>query len=56
LDGEDGYQNFLKFKSDLVFTDAVMPIMSGIAMVKKIRQDNPNIRVIYIIGFFGLKM
>jgi CheY-like chemotaxis protein len=55
LDGEEGYQAFLKFKPDLVFTDVVMPIMSGIELVKKIRRDNPKIKVIYISGFFGLK-
>jgi CheY-like chemotaxis protein len=55
LDGEEGYQTFLTFKPDLVFTDVVMPIMSGIELVKKIRRDNPKIKVIYISGFFGLK-
>ena len=55
LDGEEGYQTFLKFKPDLVFTDVVMPIMGGIELVKKIRRDNPKIKVIYISGFFGLK-
>ena len=55
LDGEEGYQTFLKFKPDLVFTDVVMPIMSGIELVKKIRRDDPKIKVIYISGFFGLK-
>ena len=55
LDGEEGYQIFLKFKPDLVFTDVVMPIMSGIELVKKIRRNNPKIKVIYISGFFGLK-
>jgi CheY-like chemotaxis protein len=55
LDGEEGYQTFLKFKPDLVFTDVIMPIMSGIELVKKIRRDNPKIKVIYISGFFGLK-
>jgi len=55
LDGEEGYQTFLKFKPDLVFTDVIMPIMNGIELVKKIRQDNPKIKVIYISGFFGIK-
>jgi CheY-like chemotaxis protein len=55
VDGENGYQTFLEFKPDLVFTDVVMPIMSGIELVKKIRQDHPNIKVIYISGFFGLR-
>ena len=55
VDGENGYKTFLEFKPDLVFTDIVMPKMSGIEMVKKIRQDHPNLKVIYISGFFGLK-
>ena len=55
VDGENGYQTFLEFKPDLVFTDVVMPKMTGIEMVKKIRQDHPKIKVIYISGFFGLR-
>ncbi len=55
LDGEEGYRTYLQFKPDLLFTDVVMPIMSGVELVKKIRQDNPRIKVIYISGFFGLR-
>ncbi|MDQ5985229.1 MAG: Regulator of RpoS [Syntrophus sp. SKADARSKE-3] len=55
VDGENGYQTYLQFRPDLVFTDVVMPKMSGIELVEKIRQDNPKIRVIYISGFFGLR-
>jgi CheY-like chemotaxis protein len=55
LDGEEGYRTYLQFKPDLLFTDVVMPIMSGIDLVKKIRGDNPRIKVIYISGFFGLR-
>jgi YesN/AraC family two-component response regulator len=32
-----------------------MPKMSGIELVKKIRQKNQKIKVIYISGFFGLR-
>jgi len=55
VDGENGYKTFLEFKPDLVFTDVVMPKMSGIELVKKIRRDHPQIKVIYISGFFGLR-
>ena len=55
LDGEEGYRTYLQFKPDLVFTDIVMPIMTGIELVKKIRKDNPRIKVIYISGFFGVR-
>jgi len=55
IDGEAGYQAFLEFNPDLVFTDVVMPKMSGIELIKKIRQKNPKIKVIYTSGFFGLR-
>ena len=55
IDGENGYKTFLEFRPDLVFTDVVMPKMSGIELVSKIRQDNTKIRVIYTSGFFGLR-
>jgi len=55
VDGEDGYHNFLTFNPDLVFTDIVMPKMSGTELVKNIRRHNPQIKVIYISGFFGLR-
>jgi CheY-like chemotaxis protein len=54
-DGENGYQIFLTFKPDLIFTDVVMPKINGIELVKKIRLIQPQIKVIYISGFFGLK-
>jgi CheY-like chemotaxis protein len=55
VDGAKGYQAYLEFKPDLVFTDVVMPEMSGIELVKKIRQDHSQIKVIYMSGFFGLR-
>ena len=55
IDGIDGYEAFKKFMPDLVFTDVVMPKMSGLELVQKIREINPKIKVIYISGFFGIK-
>jgi CheY-like chemotaxis protein len=55
VDGDKGYEVYQKFKPDLVFTDVVMPKMSGVEMVRKIRETDPDIRVIYISGFFGIK-
>lgn len=55
VDGEDGYQAFLEFKPDLIFTDVIMPGMSGLELVKKIRQKNAQIKVIYMSGFLGLR-
>lgn len=55
VDGENGYQAYLQFRPDLVFTDVVMPIMSGIELVRRIRRHDPDIKVIYVSGFFGLR-
>jgi len=55
VDGVKGYETYLKFEPDLVFTDVVMPKMSGVELVKKIREKNSKIKVIYISGFFGLR-
>jgi len=55
VDGDQGYDLYRQFVPDLVFTDVVMPKMSGLELVRKIREINPKIKVIYISGFFGIK-
>lgn len=55
VDGKNGYDTYQTFKPDLVFTDVVMPEMSGIELVQKIREEEPDIKVIFISGFFGIK-
>ncbi len=55
VDGDKGYQLYGRFKPDLVFTDIVMPKMNGLELVNKIREIDPDIKVIYVSGFFGVK-
>jgi len=55
VDGEEGLRIFQEFKPDLIFTDVVMPKMSGLELINKVRESNPQIKVIYISGFFGIK-
>ncbi|MFC1823089.1 response regulator [Thermodesulfobacteriota bacterium] len=55
VDGIDGYKIYSRFKPDLVFTDVLMPQMNGLELVRKIREIEPKIKVIYISGFFGIK-
>jgi YesN/AraC family two-component response regulator len=54
-DGDNGYILYQQFKPDLILTDVVMPKMNGIDLVRKIRKDTPEIKVIYMSGFFGIK-
>jgi len=55
VDGGNGYEVYRSYKPDLIFTDVVMPGMNGIELVAKIREEVPDIKVIYISGFFGIK-
>jgi CheY-like chemotaxis protein len=55
VDGENGLEEFKKFEPDLIFTDVVMPNMSGLEMVNRIREINPLIKIIYMSGFFGIR-
>jgi CheY-like chemotaxis protein len=55
IDGISGYEIYSKFRPDLIVTDVVMPNMDGIALVRKIRKDDPKIKVIFMSGFFGIK-
>lgn len=55
VDGVQGYKIFHQFQPDLVFTDVVMPEMDGLELVGKIRETHPDIKVIYMSGFFGIK-
>ena len=55
VDGDNGYSVYREFKPDLIITDVVMPNMSGIELVQKIRGENPRIKVIFMSGFFGVK-
>jgi CheY-like chemotaxis protein len=54
VNGDSGNQVYREFKPDLVLTDVVMPKMSGLELISKIRETNTQIKVIYISGFFGI--
>jgi CheY-like chemotaxis protein len=56
VDGDKGYKTYLKFRPDLVFTDIVMPKMNGLELVSRIREMDPRIKVVYMSGFFGVRL
>ncbi len=53
--GVQGMGAHLSFRPELVITDVVMPIMDGVEMVRQLRQRNPNLRALFISGFFGTR-
>lgn len=48
--GENGYKAFLSFRPDIILTDIDMPVKNGLEMVKKIRINQPGIKIIYMSG------
>ncbi len=51
--GVGGLKLFSSFRPELVITDVVMPLMSGVEMVRHMRRRDPSVRVIFMSGFFG---
>ena len=48
IDGKDGFEKFEKAKPDIIFTDLNMPHMSGVDMLRKIREIDENIPCIIV--------
>ncbi|MBD3181038.1 response regulator [Candidatus Poribacteria bacterium] len=46
--GTEGLELYEKFKPDLVFLDLVMPAMSGIEVLKKIKQMDPDAIIVIL--------
>jgi CheY-like chemotaxis protein len=51
INGEEGLKLFEGSTFDVVVTDYKMPRMSGTELIQRIRQVNPNARVILLSGF-----
>jgi two-component system chemotaxis response regulator CheY len=47
-DGREGLALYEKLKPDLVFLDIVMPVMSGLEVLKRIKEMNPQAIVVML--------
>jgi len=44
--GEEGYKVYQNAQSDIVISDIKMPVMNGLDMIKKIKEINPDAKII----------
>jgi len=49
--GSEGVEAYHKHHPDIIITDVQMPVMDGLAMAKKIREDNNHIPIIVLTAF-----
>jgi PAS domain S-box-containing protein len=49
--GEQGYNSYLENKPDLILTDIKMPILNGLDMIKKIRENDKFMRIIIMSAY-----
>jgi len=47
-DGESALRTFEVFQPEVVITDIMMPVETGLSVVSRIRERNPSIRVVYL--------
>lgn len=52
VNGEDGYNQFLRYKPDIVLSDIKMPVMDGLELLAKIRNANQEVPVILCSGYY----
>lgn len=50
-DGIDGFEKYKEFTPDIIITDIKMPLLDGISMVKKIRENDRKTRIIITTAF-----
>ena len=49
--GKEGLEMYHQHKPDLIITDIMMPVMDGLEMVEKIRENDKNIRLVILSAY-----
>ncbi len=50
VDGESGVKTFRQNPTDLIITDIVMPKKEGLEIIRELRQEFPDVKIIAISG------
>ncbi len=49
--GKDGIEKYYKYLPDLIITDIMMPDLTGLEMIRKLKKNNPNLLAIILSAF-----
>lgn len=49
--GRDGLNKALEYKPEIIITDIKMPIMDGIEFSRKLREKDPDVKLIFLSGY-----
>ena len=52
--GQEALNYLGENKVDIIITDIMMPVMNGVTLLKRIRQEYPMVQVIMITGYVSL--
>ena len=55
-DGEAAFELAKNIEFDLLLADVVMPGLDGIALARKVSEEQPGIRIMFITGFAAVVM
>jgi len=50
VDGVDGLRKFRQTKPDIVLTDIIMPEKEGIALIRELRRESPDVKIVAMSG------
>lgn len=49
--GQDGYEKVLQTHPDIVLTDIKMPVLDGLGLIRKLKNEFPDIEVVVLSGY-----
>ena len=52
-DGKEGFELYKKLKPDVIFLDVIMPNYDGFYTLKKIRETDPDAKIIMVTADFS---
>ncbi len=56
INGQEGVDIYHRDRADLVITDLNMPVMDGYAVIRTLREESPEIKIVVVAGIDRAKI